>query len=118
MCQKIQVLKQTKNGCLLKLKGFDSYQLTFTNFVYDFTVEELDQFCCFLKNLDLAYWDKRMCGCSMKRKIPIPTAQSNLILVLDLPELEELKSLVAFGGKSADFKLLKTKDINYNTFFN
>lgn len=118
MCHKIQVLNQTKNGCLLKLRGFDSYQLTFANFVYDFTVEELDQFCRFLQHLDVEHWEKRLCDCSMKRKIPIPTAQSNLILVLDLPELEELKRLVIFEGRAAALPLLQMKDINYHTSLN
>ena len=118
MSHKPELLKQTQTGSILHCPHCDIYQIIFGQFTYEFTEDELCQFSLFLTEIDVHYWQEKYCNCRMKRKIPIPTAQQNLFIMLSLAELEELKSLVFFNEKTKDSEWLELSDINYDLFLN
>jgi hypothetical protein len=72
-------------------------------------------FMTYLEEIDASYWESECYSLNLKRRLPIPTAQKNLILLIDRQELEELKHLV-FGANSN--KLLSFYEIDYNISFN
>ena len=94
MCHKTKVLNQTKNGFLVLCSACRVYHLTFGRFYLELTEKELDYFGVFINEIDANYWDNNYWNYNMKRKIPIPTQQLNLYLMLNRTELEELKNLV------------------------
>jgi len=69
----------------------------------------------FLKSLDLDYWEQHY-GNGTKRKIPIPTLQDNLYLMLTRAELEEIKGLMQYDRQS--LSILSVDDIDYQFILN
>lgn len=114
MCYKTEVLNQTKNGFLISCSSCRVYHLTFGHFYLELTERELDHFGAFIDEIDANYWDNKYCSCTMKRKIPIPTQQPNLCLMLNRTELEELKSLVFFNEKQKKMHLIQVEDVDYD----
>ena len=114
MEHKTKYLNQTKNGFLVFCKDCGVFHLTFGNFYLELTENELYHFCAFLQDLDAGYWENKYCGCTLKRKIPIPTQQINLYLMLNRTELEELKHLVFFKERQKGMQLIHIEDVDYN----
>ncbi|MEM9650072.1 MAG: DUF6686 family protein [Bacteroidota bacterium] len=113
MCDKIIPLKQTKNGFLLHCTCCETYHLTFGHFYLELNRKEMEHFKTYLEHLDPLYWENFYCSCSMKRKIPIPTLQLNLHIMLNRSELEELKGLLGISGASAQ-ELIKAENVDYS----
>ena len=62
------------------------------------------------------YWESQFENTAIKRKIPIPTCQENLILIFDKIEFNALKSL--FFNKKDSNRLLSLEEIEYNYILN
>lgn len=114
MCHKTKKLSQTKNGSLLLCSTCNVYHLSFGHFYLELTKKELFNFGDFLDTIDVDYWNNKHLGCGMRRKIPIPTQQLNLYLMLNRTELEELKRLVFFKEKAMDMNLIQVRDVDYD----
>lgn len=115
MCCKYSIVNQSENGMLVLLKGCGNYQLTFNNLNFNLTPSELEHLSKFLKTIDCKYWEKEYENSIYEKKIPIPTLQSNLMILLNRFEVSELIELLSFKKTE---KLLKSKDINYGLHWN
>ena len=112
-CQ--NVLNRTTNGVLLHCNFREKYQLSFKNFVFDFSYNEMKIFTDYINKIDVAYWENEYCNSIYEKKIPIPIQQDNFILLFDREELEELRFLVGFTNQN---KFLSTAEINYQVILN
>ena len=115
MCCNFSIVKKTENGQLILLKGCGNYQLTFKNLTFNLTKAELQSFHSYLKNIDIEYWEKEYEHSIYEKKIPIPTLQSNLIILINRYEIYELITLLQFKTKVSS---LQSSDINYTIIWN
>ena len=79
---------------LIFLKGCGNYQLTFNNLNFSLSEDELIAFKKYLKQINIEYWEKEYEHSIYKKKIPIPTLQSNFIILVNRFELYELLLLL------------------------
>ena len=118
MHHRSKYLARTKNGSLVFCRDCGMYQLTFGQFHLELDRSELQHFGAFLEELDPDYWEGNFCDMGLRRRIPIPTQQDNLCLVLDRPELEELKGLVFYRKGQGSISLIKVRDVDYDFIMN
>jgi len=109
MCN-IKVLNRTSNGILLYCQHRDMYQLLFNNLTFDLSGIEMTSFANYLDQIDIDYWEREYKNSIYEKKIPIPTLQSNFIILLNRKELEELRFLVDCVSEE---RILKPVEINY-----
>ena len=115
MCQKIKYLNQTQNGLLIRCSHSENYQLSFKNLNFNLTPSELESFINFLLKIDVTYWEKEYENSVFEKKIPIPTLQTNFIILIDRYELSELICLLDLKEKK---EYLTYEDIKYPINFN
>lgn len=115
MCQRIKYLSQTQNGILVQCSHSENYQLSFKNLNFNLTTIELESFSDFLQKIDVGYWEKEYENSIFEKKIPIPTLQTNFIILIDRFELKELIILLSFKEKDT---YLTYKDIKYGMNLN
>jgi hypothetical protein len=115
MCCNYSILNQTKNGMLVLLKGCGNYQLTFNNLNFSLTPFELEHFTKYLTSIDCSFWETEYEHSIYDRKIPIPTLQTNLMLLLNRFEVQELLLLVNLKKTE---KFLHSDEINYRLNWN
>lgn len=114
MCTLKQV-NRTTNGILLYCYSRDTYQLLFNNLTFELSSGEMNGFVSYLNQIDIDYWEREYQNSVYNKKIPIPTLQSNFMILLCRKELEELRFLLA-GINSQ--KILKPVDIDYQFVMN
>lgn len=115
MCQKIKYLSQTQNGMLIQCSHSENYQLCFKNLNFNLTTVELESFIDFLEKIDADYWEREYENSIFEKKIPIPTLQTNFIILIDRHELNELITLLNFKEKNEFLTFSQVKyNINYN----
>ncbi len=100
---------------LVMLNGCGNYQLTFNNLNFNLTPFELEHFTNYLTAIDCSFWESEYENSIYERKIPIPTLQNNLMLLLNRQEVNELIALISLKKSE---KLLQSKDINYRLNWN
>ena len=115
MCCNYSILKQTQNGMLIFLKGCGNYQLTFNNLNFSLTEDELIAFANYLKRIDIDYWEKEYEHSIYQKKIPIPTLQTNFMILLERNEVNELLFLL---DKPTSKEYLSVEGINYQIYLN
>lgn len=93
------VLNKTQNGILLQMENCESYQLSYKNLNFHLTSKELGALQKYLEKIDVNYWEKEYEHSIYEKKIPIPTLQSNFIILLDKYELQELSLLLDYTKK-------------------
>jgi len=71
-----------------------------------------------VSEIDIKFWLDKFSDNLVKRKIPIPTHQENLILVFDIHEFIQLKSLFFNHQNHDDLLYLSTNQIEYQNIFN
>lgn len=109
MCQ-LKILNRTSNGILIYCHHRSMYQLLFNNLTYDLNSMEMTSFTIYLDQIDIDYWENEYQNSIYEKKIPIPSLQSNFIILLNRKELEELRFLVNCNNQ---YKILKPVEINY-----
>lgn len=114
MCY-LKVLNRTSNGILLFCEHRSMYQLLFNNLTFDLSRIEMTSFSNYLKQIDVNYWETEYKNSIYDKRIPIPTLQTNFIILLNTKELEELQSLV---DCTSHYKILKPTEINYQIHSN
>ncbi len=111
MCKHLQILNRSKNGLLIYCKNNHMYQLLFNNLNFNFTEEEYESFQRYMYSLEVEYWEQEFKHSVYDKRIPIPTIQSNLLILLNKTEVLELKKLIQMHQSSHE--LIKASDINY-----
>jgi len=91
MCNNIKVLSKVSNGELSICRGCNIYHLEFNNIYFEFTRHQYEQFKSYLMGLEAEYWEEKYANANVKRKIPIPSIQENLVLMFNREELQQLK---------------------------
>ena len=114
MCN-LKILNRTSNGILMHCEHRDMYQLLFNNLTFDFSSVEMTSFSNYLDQIDIDYWEREYKHSIYEKKIPIPTLQSNFIILLNRKEVEELRYLV---DCISEFRILKPVEINYQIISN
>jgi protein associated with RNAse G/E len=115
MC-KINYLKRTKDGILLFCKTSEMYQLLFKNINFNLTQMEFDCLSSYIKNIDEHYWMEEYRYSIYNKNIPIPLLQDNLMILLDLNDLIELRELLNY--KSHSIRFITFREIDYNVMLN
>ena len=114
MCN-LKILNRTSNGILIYCENREMYQLLFNNIIFDFNSMEMDSFSSYLNQIDVKFWETEYKNSIYDKKIPIPSIQTNLIIMLNKKELEELKFLIDCINQ---YKILKPIEISYQVFLN
>ena len=114
MCD-LKIIKKTTNGLLLFCPKVNGFQLSFNNIFLNLSRFELNGFIDFIEKIDVDYWELEYKNSVYTKKIPIPTAQSNLIILIDRHELAELKILLNLYNETT---VLKVSAINYELCMN
>ena len=117
MNRRIKTIAKVPSGDLTLCLECRKYQLSFNNLFFEFTKEELKQFKYYIFDLDVDYWECEYQCPKLKKNIPIPSLQNNLILLFDRREIEELKELLSFG-KYNRFRELQLDEIDYKLILN
>lgn len=110
-----KILNRTSNGILLFCQHRDMYQLLFNNLIFDFSNLELTSFTNYLHQLDVDFWENEYQNSIYEKRIPIPSLQTNFLIMLNSKELEELRFLV--DGANTN-KILRPSEINYHVILN
>ncbi len=100
---------------LIFLKGCGNYQLTFNNLNFSLSEDELIAFKKYLKQINIEYWEKEYERSIYKKKIPIPTLQSNFIILVNRFELYELLLLLNIDNTN---EMLSYNDLKNGIFWN
>lgn len=116
MCEKLTRINQNENGELLFCSTDNIYYLLFNNLHLVLNVEEYNSLKTIISEVDTTYWLDEFNNTSLKRKIPLPTALENLILVFDVDEFVNLKSLFFDGKKNSLY--LSSNQIDYEMILN
>ncbi|MEH6705339.1 MAG: DUF6686 family protein [Galbibacter orientalis] len=116
MCKNLKVLNRSKNGILIYCKHNNMYQLLYNNLNFNFTEVEFESFHNYLHNIEVDYWEEEYKYSIYDKRIPIPTIQSNLLILLNKQEVEELAALIKLRPKKYD--LLSLCDIEYKLYPN
>jgi hypothetical protein len=114
MCN-FKIINRTSNGFLLFCPKRNLYNVSFNNLTFNFDPSEMFSFISFLDKIDTSYWEKEYENSIYEKKIPIPTLQSNFIILLNRNELDELRILLDFKAQK---QLLKSEEINYKIIYN
>jgi hypothetical protein len=115
MCA-INFLKRAKSGILFYCQCSDKYQLLFKNINYNLTLEELEGFIHYVENVNEDYWEQEYKDSLYDKRIPIPSVQTNLMLLLDLVDLYELRELLDYKTKAT--KYITFREIDYAIMMN
>lgn len=114
MCQ-FKILRKSTNGTLLFFDDSNSFQLSYKNLLIDFSSYELLEFIKYFKKINCSYWEEEYVNSIYEKKIPIPTNQRNLIIMMDVNEIEEVLFLLD-NFKNSQF--LRVDDIDYKFVLN
>jgi hypothetical protein len=115
MCCNHKILNQSQNGMLIYLYNSQNFQLTLNNLSFELTEVEFESLYFYLKKIDYNYWERQYKNSIYERKIPIPTLQSNFIILINKEELEELLYLLEYKKK---YKMINYIDIKYPLYLN
>lgn len=115
MCE-IKFLKQTSSGILLFCNHSNLYQILFKNINFNLTVLELDGLRNYINNIDETYWEWEFKNSIYSKKIPLPTTQENLMILLNVSDLAEIRTLLNYKTNISTY--ISYRDIDYKIIFN
>ena len=118
MCYNLETISKVKSGELSICRQCEIYHLQFNNIYLEFNQKEFECFKTFVLHLDIAYYESKYASARVKRKIPIPSLQQNLVLMFNRGEINELKTLISNVSNDVFTTLLKTEDIDYSLILN
>lgn len=112
MCNYIKTIGKVKSGELTLCTNCHHYHLTFNNIFFEFTQKEFTQFKKYIFQLDTEYWNENYPSSKVRRNIPVPTLQENLILLFNQIEIEELKNLFSYQFYQ-NYQRISSNEIDY-----
>ena len=110
------MLNRNNFGQLYYCRTCKTYHLLFQNFHFILNQKQKSTLHKYIEEVDIAYWDEKYCDTPIKRKIPVPTCQENLLLIFDKQEFSALKEL--FSMDRTINKMLSINDIEYSYILN
>ncbi len=110
MCKHFKYLTKNRNGFLIYCSKSETYQLSYKNLNFNLTCKELEGLVRYLKNIDCDFWEKEYENSIYKKKIPIPTLQSNFMILLERYEVYELLNLLEVNIEK---EFLSLEDLNF-----
>ncbi len=110
-----KVIRKSTNGFLLFCKYSNKFQLSYKNILIDLSTFEFLQFVNYLKNINCQYWEQEYVNSIYEKKIPIPTTQNNLILMMNVTEIEEMLFLL---DNFKEYQFLNADEIEYKLVLN
>ena len=113
MCNYIKTIGKVKSGELTVCLKCYHYHLTFNNIFFEFTKKEYIQFKKYIFQLNTEYWNENYPCPKVKKNIPIPTLQGNLVLLFNQQEIEELKKLLS-SKIVRKYEELSVEEIDYS----
>ncbi|WP_405571914.1 DUF6686 family protein [Winogradskyella sp. Asnod2-B02-A] len=117
MCHNIKVLSKVSHGELSLCKECHIYHLEFNNIYFEFTKHQYHRFKNYLMEIEEDYWEEFYADARVKRKIPIPSIQENLVLMFNKQEILELKAL--FCNRGCVFEnYISLEDLDYTLILN
>ncbi|OUS02554.1 hypothetical protein A9Q86_03365 [Flavobacteriales bacterium 33_180_T64] len=117
MCHNIRTISIVKSGELSICENCNVYHLEFNNIYFEFTIQQFKQFKDYLDAIEIGFWERKYTCSKMKRKIPIPSIQNNLVLMFNRQEIKELQCLFSLDANSST-KLLLLSEIDYTLIVN
>lgn len=116
MCRKLKTLSKNKYGELYYCNTCKVYHLLFRNIHFILNQKQLNSLKTHIKTIHINYWESLFEGTTVKRRIPVPTCQENLILMFDKLEFDAFKNL--FFNPSRSSKVLCAHDVDYHFILN
>ena len=118
MCHNIKIIAKVKSGQLFMCSQCQTYHLEFNNIYLEFNKKEFEQFKSYILEIEMDYWECKYARSKIKRKIPIPSIQSNLVLMFKRQEIKELRVLLSGASKDVFNTFLSLNDIDYTLILN
>jgi hypothetical protein len=119
MCKgRIKILSKVKSGELSLCLDYQIYYLEFNNIYLELNRDEFQYFKDFVLNIEIDYWEHKYACAKVKRKIPIPSMQPNLVLMFKRQEINELKVLFNDVEKDVFETSLNVDEIDYTLILN
>ena len=113
MYNNIKTIGKVKSGELTVCLKCNHYHLTFNNIFFEFTKKEYIQFKKYIFQLNTEYWNENYPCPKVKKNIPIPTLQGNLVLLFNQQEIEELKKLLS-SKIVKEYEQISVEEIDYS----
>lgn len=118
MCNSIKTISKVKSGELSICCQCHIYHLEFNNIYLEFNQKEFEQFRSYILEIEMDYWECKYASAKVKRKIPIPSMQQNLVLMFKREEIRELQMLLTTSSKDIFNSYLNINDIDYKFILN
>lgn len=118
MNHKIKTVSKIKDGELSFCSKCNIYQLEYNNIYLEFSIEEFEQFKEYIMGIEIEYWEQKYASAKVKRKIPIPSVQQNLVLMFKRQEILELQMLLNLTGIEIFNMNIDIYDIDYELIIN
>ena len=118
MCNNIKTISKVKSGELSICCQCHIYHLEFNNIYFEFNRKEFELFKTYILDLEVDHWERKYASSKVKRKIPVPSMQQNLVLMFKRQEINELQVLLTNISDNVFLTLLKMKDIDYTLTLN
>ncbi|SDS99164.1 DUF6686 family protein [Winogradskyella sediminis] len=120
MCQNIKVLSKVNGGELLYCNDCDLFHLAYNNLFFVLKQDELERLKLYLDQIDAEYWEEKYDDYTVKRKIPLPSTQENLVIMFNRQELKELQTLLSYDDYEENhfIKVISVDDIDYRLILN
>nr|WP_123803307.1 DUF6686 family protein [Flavivirga aquatica] len=111
-------MSKVKSGELSFCCQCGIYHLEFNNIYFEFSRKEFEQFKAYILDIEMDYWEHRYAMAKLKRKIPIPSMQQNLVLMFKNQEIRELQMLLTTSTKDVFNSCLNIAEIDYKFILN
>ena len=120
MCKSVKVLSKVNSGELLFCEDCELFHLAFNNLFFVLNYDELERLKVYMEDIDIEYWEDKYENATVRRKIPLPSTQENLVIMFSRQELKELNTLLSFNDyeESNFIKFLSVDDIDYHLILN
>lgn len=118
MCKGIEAISKTSKGELNFCRNCQQFHLEFNNIYFEFTPIEYKQFRKYVLLIESEFWERKYANANVRRKIPIPTLQENLVLMFNRQEVAELKALISNKKEAVFNSILNVDDIDYTFIIN
>lgn len=117
MYHKLITLSVTKSGKLSVCESCQIFHFVFNNLYFELDVDQYLSFKDYLETIEIDYWEQKYACVDFTRKVPIPVAQDNLILMFNRIEILELKKLFSLA-ETTNNQYLKTSEIVHTFILN